>query len=307
MAYVNQPAPKKSNKTWLIVLAAALGVCLVCGWTAAGTGLLVMLFGSPPSPAVKSPQLTATRRVSVLAPTRPPAMKTIRPTSPQQATAPTPSAEKTIQPEQPSKEPATATTAPQTSGTFMDDFSTPDSAWPVETTDMYIKGYSQMQNYFINVLQADHMVYVIPPHHLQPPFANVIISANVKPGANSGFGFLCGFQDIKNFYAVKVSGSKYTVYKNVQGQFINLTSPQWLPANGIENTDQFGQVHLLVNCMGSSIGVEINGIGQKMVVDDANSFPTGNVAIFAAAEAANGDNAGTTVNFDDFSLQVTNP
>lgn len=165
---------------------------------------------------------------------------------------------------------------------------------------MYVEGYSQMQNYFINVLQANHMVYVIPPHHLHPPFANVIISANVKPGPqNSAFGFLCGFQDPKNFYAVKISGTKYTVYKNVQGQFINLTNPQWLPAEGIENTDPYGQVNLLVNCMGSSIGVEINGIGQKMVVDDANSFPSGNVAIFASAGAAE-----TTVNFDDFSLQV---
>jgi hypothetical protein len=54
-----------------------------------------------------------------------------------------------------------------------------------------------------------------------------------------------------------------------------------------------------VNCMGSSIGVEINGYGQKMVVDDANSFPSGEAAIFAASGAAE-----NTVNFDDFSMQV---
>jgi hypothetical protein len=78
-----------------------------------------------------------------------------------------------------------------------------------------------------------------------------------------------------------------------------LTDPQWIPADGIENNDQYGQTNLLVNCMGSSIGVEINGIGQKMVADDADSFPGGNVAIFAASGAAE-----NTVNFDDFSLQV---
>ncbi len=70
-------------------------------------------------------------------------------------------------------------------------------------------------------------------------------------------------------------------------------------ADGIQNNDPYGQTNLLVNCMGSSIGVEINGYGQKMVVDDANSFPAGNVAIFATSGAAE-----NTVNFDDFSLQV---
>ena len=305
MAYPYQPAPKKSNKILLIVIAAVLGVCLVCGGIAAGGWLFSLLSVSPPALAVKSPQSTITSHIPVPASTKPPAKKTakptlVKPTPTEEAALPTATVEVTTQPKQPTEEPATATSAPQTSGTFKDDFSTADTSWPVETTDMYIEGYSQLQNYFINVLQANHMVYVIPPHHLQLPFANVIISANVKPGTtNGGFGFLCGFQDSKNFYAVMVSGNKYGVYKTVQGQVTYLTNPQMLPADGIENTDQYGQINLLVNCMGSSIGVEFNGIGQKMVVDDANSFPTGNVAIFASAGATE-----NTVNFDDFSLQV---
>jgi hypothetical protein len=309
MAYPYPPARKKSNKTLLIVLAAALGVCLVCGGIAAGTGVISMLYDNPPA--------AANRPAAVLAPTKTPARKVIKatpteeaaaPMDTEEAAAPTATEEAAIQPEPSTEEPAATTSALQTSGTFTDDFSTLDASWPVESTDVYQDGYSQLQNYFIMVLQANRMVYVIPPHHLQPPFANAIISANVKPGAaNGGFGFLCGFQDTKNFYAVKVSGTKYSVYKTVQGQVTFLTNPQWLPAEGIENTDQYGQINLLVNCMGSSIGVEINGYGQKMIVDDANSFQAGNVAIFASAGAADGNNAGNTVNFDDFSLQVSNP
>jgi len=292
MAYPYPPAPKKSNKTLLIVLAAVLGVCLVCGGIAAGTGLLAWLSGSP--------QSTTTGPVSVVKPTKPPVKKTLKPTPTEEAAVPTATDEVAIQTEPPTQEPASATPAPQTSGTFTDDFSSDQSNWPVETTQYHQIGYSQLQNYFISLLQPNRLAYVIPPHHLQPPFANAIISANVKPGAkDGGYGFLCGFQDVKNFYAVKVSGSKFSVYKTVQGQVTVLTDPQWIPADGIENNDQYGQTNLLVNCMGSSIGVEINGIGQKMVVDDANSFTGGDVAIFASSGATV-----NTVNFDDFSLQV---
>jgi hypothetical protein len=288
MAYPYPTAPKKSNKTLLIVLAAVLGVCLVCGGIAAGTGLLAVLS--------RGPQSTTTNPVSVQEPTKPPVKKTVKPTPTEEAVIPAATDEVIIQPEQPTDEPASATAAPQTSGTFTDDFSTDQSNWPVETTQYHQIGYSQLQNYFISLLQPNRLAYVIPPHHLQPPFANVIISANVKPGAKDGsYGFFCGFQDTDNFYAVEVSGTKYTVYDKITV----LTDPQWIPADGIENNDQYGQTNLLVNCMGSSIGVEINGIGQKMVADDADSFPGGNVAIFAASGAAE-----NTVNFDDFSLQV---
>jgi hypothetical protein len=292
MAYQYPTPPKKTNKTLLIVLAAVLGVCLVCGAIAAATGLLAMLS--------RSPQSTTTNPVTVLEPTKPPVKKTVKPTPTEEAAIPTATDEVAIQPVQPTDEPASATAAPQTSGTFTDDFSTDQNNWPVETTQYHQIGYSQLQNYFISLLQPNRLAYVIPPHHLQPPFANVIISAKVKPGAKDGsYGFFCGFQDTDNFYAVEVSGTKYSVYKTVQNQITVLTDPEWIPADGIENNDQYGQTNLLVNCMGSSIGVEINGIGQKMVVDDANSFPSGDVAIFASSGAAV-----NTVNFDDFSLQV---
>jgi hypothetical protein len=300
MAYPYPPAPKKSNKTLLIVLAAALGVCLICGGIAAGTGILAMIFNTSTTTVADNAQPAPSTQVLGADPTQLPATQGAALPSTEEAAVPTSTEEVAIQPEPPTDEPALPTSAPQTSGTFTDDFSTDQSNWPVETTQYHQVGYSQLQNYFIMLLQPNRLAYVIPPHHLQTPFANVIISANVKPGAkDGGFGFFCGFQDAKNFYAVKVVGSKYSVYKTVQGNVTVLTSPQWMTADGIENNDQYGQTNLLVNCMGSSIGVEINGYGQKMVVDDANSFPAGNVAIFASSGAAE-----NTVNFDDFSLQV---
>ncbi len=300
MAYPYPPAPKKSNKTLLIVLAAVLGVCLVCGGIVAGTGILALIFNSSTPSVAENPQFEPTTQVVGMDPTQLPDSQSQAPTSTEEIAAPAPTDEVSIQPDQPTDEPVSPTIAPQTSGTFTDDFATDQSNWPVETNQYHQMGYSHLQNYFISLLQPNRLAYVIPPHHLQPPFANVIISANVKPGAkDGGFGFFCGFQDAENFYAVKVSGSKYTVYKTVQGNVTVLTNPQWMPADGIQNNDQYGQTRLLVNCMGSSIGVEINGYGQKMVVDDANSFPAGNVAIFASSGATE-----NTVNFDDFSLQV---
>jgi hypothetical protein len=300
MAYPYPPAPKKSNRTLLIVLAAVLGVCLICGGIAAGTGIMALIFSGTPAQVAENPKQAPTSQADAAESTQLPATEAAAPTSTQEAAWPTPSEEAAVQPQPPTEAPVSATTAPQTSGTYTEDFSTNDGTWPVETTEFHQIGYSQLQNYFLILLKPNRLAYVIPPHHLQTPFANAIISANIKPGAqDGGFGFLCGFQDANNFYAVEVSGTKYTVYKTVQNKITILTDPQWKPAEGIENVDQYGQINLLVNCMGSSIGVEFNGYGQKFVVDNADSFLTGDVAIFASSGA--NDN---TVNFDDFSLQV---
>jgi hypothetical protein len=162
-----------------------------------------------------------------------------------------------------------------------------------------------MQSYFISLLQPNRLAYVIPPYHLPEPLTNVVVSVNVRPGLKDGaFGILCGFQDANNFYTIKVSGSQYSIYKVLKGETTYLTDPQWKPADNIQNLDSNGYINLLVNCMGSSIGVQINNFGQKIVIDDANSFPTGGVALFAASGTTKGYDSYNTVVFDDFSLKA---
>jgi hypothetical protein len=296
LTYPYPPAPKKSNKTWMIVLSAFLGVCLLCGGIAAGAGVMTMLFGSQPATVANIPRSTPPSHTPVLEATQSPANKVI---------APTPTKEEVIQPEQPTETPPLSTSAPQASRTYTEDFSTTNGAWPEVTTDNYEVGYSNMQNYSISLLQPNRLAYVVPPHHLQEPFMNVIVSVNVRPGLQDGaFGILCGFQDANNFYAVKVSGTQYSIYKVVQGKTTFLTDPQWKPTDNIQKLDNNGYINLLVNCMGSSIGVQINNFGQKVVMDDANSFPTGDVAIFAASGTTKGYDSYNTIFFDDFSLEV---
>ena len=112
-------------------------------------------------------------------PTQLPDTQDSSPVSTEEAALPTPTDEVAVQPEAPTDEPASATAAPQTAGTFTDDFSTGLSNWPVETTQYHQVGYSQKASELFHhmLLQPSRLAYVIPPHHLQPPFANVIISA----------------------------------------------------------------------------------------------------------------------------------
>ena len=296
MAYPYPPAPKKSNKTWMIVLAACLVVCLLCGGITASAIVMTMLFNSQKATVANIPQSEPTRNPSFPKATQSPANK---------AKAPTPTNGGVIQPKQPTEMPSSSTSTPQTSRTYTEDFSTTNSAWPEVTTDNYKVGYSTMQSYFISLLQPNRLAYVIPPYHLPEPLTNVVVSVNVRPGLqDGGFGILCGFQDANNFYAVKVSGSQYSIYKVLKGETTYLTDPQWKPADNIQNLDSNGYINLLVNCMGSSIGVQINNFSQKIVMDDANSFPTGGVALFAASGTTKGYDSYNTVVFDDFSLKA---
>lgn len=279
----------------MIILVACLAVCLLCGGIAAGTGIMTMLFRSQPVVVANVPRSVSTSRIPDLKATQSPHIT---------GKAPTPTLEVDIQTKQPTETPVPATSTPPVT-TYTEDFSTKSGAWPEVTTNNYKVGYSNMQSYSISLLQPNRLVYVIPPHHLQEPFTNIIVSVNVRPSLQEGsFGILCGFQDANNFYAVKISGTQYSIYKVVQGETTFLTNPQWKPADNIQKLDNNGYINLLVNCMGSSIGVQINNFGQKMIVDEGNSFPAGGVALFAASGATKGTDSYNTVFFDDFSMKV---
>jgi hypothetical protein len=284
MAYRYPPAPKKSNKTLLIALSAILGVCLVCSVIALGTGILTLLYNNFSTQVATSPETT---------PTLPPVSAVI---------APTLTKEVIVQPVQPTENPPSTFPA---SGTYTENFDTRDGAWVEAATENYKVGYFKLGNYFISLLQPNATAYVQPPQHFQEPFSSVAVSVNVRPGLQDGsFGIMCGFQDAENHYAVEVSKDQYSVYKIVKGKLTYLTDPEWKPAVDIDKLDNNGYVNLAVGCMGSTIVVQINNFGEGIVMDDADSFPTGLVAIFASSGTTKGAESYNTILFDDFSLQV---
>ncbi|MBE3142789.1 MAG: hypothetical protein IMZ61_02555, partial [Planctomycetes bacterium] len=118
------------------------------------------------------------------------------------------------------------------------------------------------------------------------------------------FGVLCGFQDNNNYYKISLADDTYSIGKVVQGKYTALTDPVWKKADDIQKVDQRGYIHLLVNCMSGSIGVQINDWAQRMVADPDTSFPYGNVAIFAASGTTPRDGIYNQTLFDDFKLEV---
>jgi hypothetical protein len=296
MAYPYPPAPKKSNKTWLIVAASVLGLCLICGGIAAGTGAMAWIFSDQTAPVADNPQPTPTKQIAIQEATQPPVKKTSVPTATQEVVIP---------PEQPTEAPLSPTSASLVEGNYAEDFSTRNGDWPETETDTYKVGYTHVQSYSISLLAPSRMAYVVPPYQLQPPFANVIVNVSLRPGAqDGGYGILCGFQDIQNYYEVKISGTQYAIFKVVQDQITFLTEPDWKPAVDIDKLDNNGNVNVGVSCMGGTIVLQINNFGQTIVTDEANSFPTGDVAIFASSGTTQGSEGYNTVFFDDFSLQV---
>ena len=134
----------------------------------------------------------------------------------------TPTEEVAIQPEQPTEAAPSPTSAPLASGTYTEDLSTTNGAWPELTTENYKVGYSKVGDYFISILQPNASAYAILPHHLQKPFAKVAISVNIRPGLEDGaYGIMCGFQDANNYYAVRVSEITLLFDCNILNQLQN--------------------------------------------------------------------------------------
>jgi hypothetical protein len=202
--------------------------------------------------------------------------------------------------------PTITTEASEKFGTFSDDFSDPNSGWGIDSNQSYATEYTQQQNYAITILVPNRYVFVTPPPTLTLPFKNATVKVEIKQGnyPGSSYGVMCGFQNNSSFYAVQFKGREYSVVKMVQGLSTTITSPEWKKASNIEYVDGRGYVHLTVNCNESSIGIQINGQSQPVVVDPDNTFQSGDVAIFAVSSSAAKGKYYNQVLLDNFSLTV---
>jgi len=191
-------------------------------------------------------------------------------------------------------------------GTFIDDFSNPNSGWTMESNPSYSVGYTKDQSYAITLMVPNRTIFETPPETLTLPFKNASVKVGIKQGdyPGSSYGVMCDFQNGSNFYAVEIKDRQYRVVKMVFGQQLAITSPEWKNASNIEYADDMGYVQLTVNCSGSSIGIQINGATQPVIVDPTNTYQSGNVAIFALSGAAAKAGLYDQVFFDNFKLTV---
>jgi hypothetical protein len=295
------PPPARHSLTWLWILLgilALVGICAACLLlTGVGAYILPKLTGQ------SQPEIVEQQPAPLETSSSPEEVEISPSDTPEPTVGENPlPIETTELPAQPSPLPAD-TRGPY--GIYLDDFSDMNSGWPNDVNDNYSVGYFQQMNYAIGIFQPDYTAWVKPPHHLEGPFQEAIIQVNVKPGGYGGiYGIFCGFQDKNNYYQVSFSDNAYSIGKLVDGEYYRLTDPEWLKADSIQNVDDRGYIHLIVNCMQGSIGVEINSYGQKLITDPDTSFPYGNVALFASAGPTKRDGVYNQTLFDDFKLEV---
>jgi hypothetical protein len=205
---------------------------------------------------------------------------------------------------QPAAKPPTATTLPPTitaapiiapvspsngsSTQFSDDFSNPNSGWPVRNTDAYAMDYFPGGRYMIGEKQPKKFAYSIPPYSLTRPIRNVNISVRgmTSPPGAGFFGVMCNWVDANNFYQVAFTDKQFAVGKMVNGKWTDLTDGGWKDL--ISATPDVEGYHLVeMSCFDGYIVLQVDGMGQVHLVD--NDLTNGDVALFADSGDKPGD------------------
>jgi hypothetical protein len=191
--------------------------------------------------------------------------------------------------------------------TFQDDFSRPDSGWMVTSTQDADAGYNPQEFYEMGVKQPNTYLVALAPDNFADPVKNVLLSVRAQPalGDTGEYGLVCRYQDNDNFYLAGISGNQFYIGKQVNGQWIYLTSPKWqtLPDS---TPDAQGYQLMNMSCTDSFIVLEVNGIGAAHVTD--NEFSSGQVglAVWAGDKAGKGGYYARAA-FDDFSVELSQP
>jgi hypothetical protein len=223
--------------------------------------------------------------------------------TPSVAGQPNLSARVTAQPSQPTQ---ALEGSQKASGTYLDDFSDLSTGWIVANNPVYNVGYSKQQDYFLKIMAPDKYIFLTPPQDLSLPYKNAVIKVEIKQEnfPESSYGVMCNFLDSSRYYAVEIRQREYKIIKMNMGQETALTSPEWKKASNVEFVDIRGYAHLTVTCTGSAISVDFNGQTQPVIVDPANTFQSGNVAVFARSGSTAQSGLYEQVSFDNFSLTV---
>lgn len=141
---------------------------------------------------------------------------------------------------------------------FEDDFSNPDSGWPLyRTTEDYHFGYNlEAQEYFISVKTPDTQAWSInqPAGTFQDFCLDVDTTQVGGPNANE-YGVIFAYQDDDNFYAFTISGDGYySLTKRVNGIDTAIVAPTASPSintgqstNHLELVVRGSDIHLYVN------------------------------------------------------------
>ena len=188
---------------------------------------------------------------------------------------------------------------PVTGLVFQDDFSNPDSGWPVYEKPAgktaYYDGYYQLEILVANA----QLTAPLPSDFRIPPDVQITVEAEAiqgQPAGNDYFGIICRYQDPYNYYFLVISqDGYYGIGKMKAGSAALLHAAQMLPVEAIL---QEGKNLLQAACAGSSLALSINGVLVGSVQDA--EWGSGGIGLLAAS----GDRGEQLVAFDRLLVQV---
>jgi hypothetical protein len=322
--YVDAPgpsAPKPSRGTGFWIMLTALIVVSLCLCLVLSIGGYYM-YSQPrgtlvlpiePTSQTATPEITLTPHVTLTntlvtdTPTMTPTLDlSLTPTTPPQMPIEgTPFTPTSVATESGSLIP-TALKDPKNPKDFSDNFTNPNSGWPVDKTSDYLLDYFPENTYIIDIFSPGKMMYAIPPYYFTRPVKNITLKVQAKLGlpGNGAFGVMCNLQDSQNYYRIALNDTNnYQIGKMIKGTWTALTSPAWTPLAATK-PDSEGYYSLTVMCIDSFIVLDVNGIAQAKVIDA--DLKTGDVALFAVGgekKDTNGNYASSVFRF----FSVTQP
>ena len=172
---------------------------------------------------------------------------------------------------------------------FSDDFST-TGVWPDEVLSTGSVGYSSDGYYFIQVDDANQVIWSVPEGTYEDVLVQVDLSV-IQGSGESEYGIVCRMVDGENYYTLEISEDGYfSIWKQQYGEWTALYD--WTATGDAYSSDQ--SATLYAGCIGDELTVAVNDTVLASVTD--TSFSSGQVGLFVGTF----DNPGAAIGFDNF-------
>lgn len=158
------------------------------------------------------------------------------------------------------------------------------------------------------VLAGEFQIDVLEPNYMQwslvnGAFSDSIIELQARKAEgpdNNLYGVICRYQDDLNFYYLVVSSDGfYGIGRVLNGSRTLLSADQMQPTTAVQGGTAVN--HLKAKCAGSTLALEVNGVGLVSVEDP--NFAQGQVGLLAGDFS----DSGVDIRFDNLLITQTTP
>ncbi len=181
---------------------------------------------------------------------------------------------------------------PATRLVFQDDFSDPESGWPVLSNWQGQVGYARDSYQMTLLAPGANLSAALPTDYIFPADVEIQVGARSLGGPQDNrFGLICRYQNALNYYWFVISSDGYYgIGKVKNGQITLLNAPQMPPSEQIKRGQELNS--LRVECVGDRLRLYVNELllGEQQDAD----FSGGSIGFLVGA----GSQANVQVGFE---------